>query len=134
MLYGRKRTSRSAAIVLSLARARPCLKAEPMIFTYEMLWTMIGWAEARTIHSLGLTENELLDVPLTVAEIIAASGSHQAALQRFVDAYKAWWSFHHAIEKAGKSGNLSPLESDTLSRLCAERGDAKEALIAMTPV
>ena len=105
-----------------------------MIFTEDTLLVLIDWAEWRTARSLGLAEDNQLHVPDEVAAMIAASGQHQAALQRFIDAYQAWWGFHLEIEQAGKSGNMSAAENNTLIGLITERDEAKKVLLDITPI
>jgi hypothetical protein len=64
--------------------------------------------------------------------MLSASKGHHDALAEFAAAYVAWYEFHLEIYKAGKSGDLSASESDTLHGLIQRRDDARKALVELT--
>ena len=52
-----------------------------------------------------------------------------AALEKFTQAYLAWFAFSLEIESTGKSGKLSIEENSKLMRLVSERDGSREQFI-----
>lgn len=103
-----------------------------MFFTQEDLDRLIMWAVWRTSRSLGIIGDDEPFAPQDAVQMIAASKGHIDALRAFVDAYVDWYAFHVAIYKAGKSGSLSPGESQQLVQLVERREQAKQTLMDIT--
>ncbi len=105
-----------------------------MYFTKEDLRAIILWAIYRTSRSLGIISFDDEMEPQDAVAAISASKGHLAALEELAKAYGDWYAFHLAIYKSGKSAALSRAEADELEQLILRRDQAKQALLAITPL
>lgn len=101
-----------------------------MYMTQQDVNQLLHFAALSAAQKLGVAQIDWDPTDKLAAAVRAASAPLGESLDTFIKAYTAWFEFVSKLESDGKSGHMSPKESELHVQLVLARDSTRDAFIS----